>query len=336
MTLATNYLGLKLKSPLVVAAGPISRDISNLRKLEDSGAAAVVLKSLFEQEVEYQSGKLDFYLHYGAERFAESITYFPEISETVSPTPEEYLDYIREAKKAVDIPIIASLNGSTGEGWVEYATQIEQAGADALEMNLFYLQGLPQISGEHVELVYLNTLKLIRSRVRIPIAVKMAPYFSSVGNMMLRLSQAGANGLVLFNRFYQPDINVKEMSLYSRISLSAPEELLQTLRWIGIMYEKVDCSLAASGGIHHGVDVAKSILVGADVAMLYSALLKYGLEHLAKVREELEQFMEERGYSSVLEMRGALSQRHCETPEVYEQANYMKDLAPYGPTSTLE
>lgn len=335
MDLTTTYMGLKLTSPLVPSASPLSESIDAIRKMEDHGAGAVVLWSLFEEQIRHQAEKLEYYLHYGADRWAESLSYVPEVDDFVLG-PQEYLDHIEHAKQAVDIPIIASLNGVSNTGWIDYARQIEQAGADAIELNVYYIPALPELSAEHVENVYLSILKSVKATVAIPVAMKLSPFFSSVGNMMTRLDRAGADGLVLFNRFYQPDIDIDSLSVRPSLAYSTTFEMRLPLRWTAIMYDKVSASLAATTGIYSGTDVMKMILAGADVTMVCSCLMKYGVEHLANIRDEFTHVAELKGYGSVEQMKGVMSQKDCPDPAAFERANYMKTLTSYGLTSTFE
>lgn len=335
MDLSTTYMGLELASPLVVSSGPMSRTIDTIRRMADSGAAAVVLWSLFEEQLRHDADELEHYLRYGADRWAESLTYFPEVSD-FHLGPEEYLHHIAKAVEAVDIPIIASLNGVSPAGWTSYAREMQQAGAAALELNVYYIPALPELTAEHVESMYLDILKAVKSHVTIPVAMKLSPFFSSPGNMMLRLDQAGADALVLFNRFYQPDLDVEELSVKPSLTLSTPFEMRLPLRWIAIMYGQMGASLAATTGIYTAIDVVKMIMAGADATMMCSALLKHGPEHLAKVRTGLEEFMDRAGYESVAKMKGILSQKHCDEPAAFERANYMKVLNTYGLTATFE
>ncbi len=335
MDLSTTYMGLKLASPLVVAAGPLSRSIETIKKMADCGASAVVLWSLFEEQIEHEARQLEHYLQYGTERFAESLTYFPQAHE-FHFAPEQYLEHIAKAKQAVGIPIIASLNGISDSGWIDYAGKMAQAGADALELNVYYIPALPQLTGQQVEEVYLDVLRGVKGSVSIPVAMKLSPFFSSVGNMMTRLDAAGADAMVLFNRFYQPDLDLENLSVEPKLELSTPGENRLPLRWIAIMYGKLKSSLAASTGIHTAADVAKMILAGADVTMLCSALLQRGPEHLTTVRDGLVEFMQQKGYESVAQMKGVLSQAKCAEPAAFERANYMKTLQSFGPTATFE
>jgi len=303
--------------------------------MEDAGAGAVVLWSLFEEQVRHEARELDYYLQYGAERFAESLSYFPK-AEDYRLGPEEYLAHIERTKKAVDIPVIASLNGVSAGGWTSCAHEMEQAGADALEVNVYFLPTDPRVTAERVEDVYVSVLAAVKSAVRVPVAMKLSPYFSSLPNLVARLDEAGADGLVLFNRFYQPDILLDEMEVAPSLELSTSAETRLPLRWVAILHGRVRASLAASGGVATGRDAAKLILAGADVTMMCSALLRDGVGHLAVVRDELVRVMESKDYASVAEMRGVLSQKSCPEPAAFERANYMKALQSYGKTATRE
>jgi len=335
MDLTTNYMGMKLRNPLIASASPLSARIDAIRQMEDAGSAAIVLHSLFEEQVAHEADELEHYLQYGADRFAESLTYYPDVGE-FRLGPEEYLDHIRLAKEAVDIPIIGSLNGISAKGWVAYAAKMQQAGADAVELNVYYLPTDPKLIGAEVEDVYVSILRSVKEQVSIPLAMKLSPYLSATANMLSRLDEAGADGLVLFNRFYQPDVDVDNLAIAPSLLLSQPFESRLAMRWIAIMYGKLHASLVATGGIHSGRDAAKMILVGADVAMMTSAVLKNGTGHFRTVLAELAEVMERKGYESVAQMRGVLSQEHCAEPAAFERANYMKTLASYGKTATLE
>jgi dihydroorotate dehydrogenase (fumarate) len=335
MDLSTNYLGLKLASPLVPSASPLSHDLSAVRQMEDNGASAVVLWSLFEEQVHHEASELEHYLSYGAERFPESITYFPNPPK-FHLAPEEYLEHIRRARKAVDIPIIGSLNGTTGGGWISCAKQMQEAGASAIELNVYYLPTEPGIEGRSVEQLYIDILREVKSSVTIPVAMKLSPYFSSLHDMAQRLEQAGANGLVLFNRFYQPDIDIHKLETVENLSLSTTADMRLPLRWIAILYGRHNLSLAATSGIYSGLDVAKMVMAGADVTMMCSALLCRGISHLSSVKFELERFMESMGYDSLSQMKGILSHKTSGAGTDFERTNYMGTLNTYGWTATLE
>jgi dihydroorotate dehydrogenase (fumarate) len=335
MDLSTTYMRMKLANPLVVSASPMSMDLDSLRKMEDSGAAAVVLGSLFEEQVSHEAGELEFYLQYGADRWAESLTYFPR-QQDYKLGPEEYLDHIAAAKKALGIPLIASLNGLSGGGWISYAKKIQQAGADAIELNVYFIPTDPNVSGPRVEEAHLAALQAVRSSVSIPVAMKLSPFFSSIASMAGRLASAGADALVLFNRFYQPDIDIENLQARPALVLSTSAEMRLPLRWIAILHGRVRASLAATTGIHTAADVAKMILAGADATMMCSALLEKGIDHLATVRAGLVEIMEAKEYESIEQMKGVLSLRNCPEPAAFERANYMKTLQSFGWTPTRE
>ncbi|MBZ5682670.1 MAG: dihydroorotate dehydrogenase-like protein [Acidobacteriia bacterium] len=323
MDLRTAYLGLALRSPLVVSASPLSREVDGIRRAEDAGASAVVLYSLFEEQLHQEQSDLEYHLNAGTESFAESLTYFPQPSE-FQTGPEGYLDHIRKAKAAVDIPVIASLNGSTMGGWTEFAREIERAGADAIECNIYFIPTDPQRSSADVEKVYVEILQAVKSAVSIPIAVKLSPFFSNMANMAQRLDEAGANGLVLFNRFYQPDIDLEELELRPNVLLSTPQALRLPLTWIGILYGRVRASLAATSGVHGADDVIKLLMVGANVTMLCSSLMRNGINHLRHIEREVREWMEAHEYESVVQMQGSMSQLRCPDPGAFERAQYMR------------
>jgi len=329
MDLSTDYMGLKLASPLVPSASPLSRDLDNIRKMADQGAAAVVLWSLFEEQIEHEAAELDHYLQYGTEMFAEAITYFPQ-PQQYELGPDAYLQHITQAKKAVDIPIIASLNGVSAKGWTSYARRMQDAGADALELNVYYIPTDPALTSARVEQVYFDVLAAVKSTVSVPVAMKLSPYFSSTAAMLKRLDEAGADALVMFNRFYQPDIDTHELEVRPGLVLSTSADSRLPLRWVAIMYGKLRASLAATGGIHTADDAAQMILAGADVTMMCAALLTNGIEHLAAVRDGLVDYMKQKGYESVGQMKGILSQQKCPEPSAFERANYMKSLRSFG------
>jgi len=328
MDLETTYLTLKLRSPLVPSASPLSQEIANLRAMEDAGAGAVVLHSLFEEQIEQEGRTLRHYMAQGLESYAESLSYFPEPKE-FRYGPDEYLEHLRRAKAAVGIPVIASLNGSTPGGWISYAHKMQEAGADALELNLYAIPADLDIHSHEVEDRHLDVVDEVRRTIAIPLAVKIGPYFSTPAGMAARLGKAGADGLVLFNRFYQPDIDLAELEVRPQVHLSTPDELLLRLRWIAILHGRVPLSLAATGGVHSHEDVLKALLVGADVTMMCSALLRRGIRHLSDVRADLVRWMEEREYASVEQLKGSMSQRSCHDPTAFERASYMKALTGY-------
>ena len=325
MDLTTVYMGLDLANPIVAAASPLTEEIDTIKELEDAGAGATVLFSLFEEQIEHEADELEFYLHHGTERFAESLTYFPDLGD-YRLGAEDYLDHVRKVKEAVGIPIIASLNGISTGGWIRYAEEVQQAGADAIELNVYYIPTDPALNSQRVEQVYLDVLKAVKEHVSIPVAMKLSPFFSSMVNMMTRLDEGGADGLVLFNRFYQPDIDLATMEVAPTLLLSEPWESRLPLRWIAILHGKVRASLAATTGIQTAEDVMKMLLAGADVTMLCSVLLREGARHLKDIREGLIQLMAEKGYDSVSQLKGTLSQQNCAEPAAFERANYIKML----------
>jgi dihydroorotate dehydrogenase (fumarate) len=323
MDLSTNYLGLKLRTPLVPSASPLSQEIDSIRRLEDVGASAVVLYSLFEEQLRQETLELDHHLSAGTESFPESLTFFPQPA-SFHLGPDGYLNHIRKAKEAVSIPVIASLNGATVGGWTDYARQMEQAGADALECNIYSIPTGLDTTAAEVEQTYLDILTAVRSAVSIPVAVKLSPFFSSMANMATRLDKAGANGLVLFNRFYQPDIDLDELEIKPNVLLSTPQALRLPLTWIGILYGKVKTSLAATSGVHGPEDVIKLLMVGADVTMLCSTLLRNGISHLRYIEHGLAEWMDKHEYESVSQMKGSMSQLRCPDPTAFERAQYMR------------
>lgn len=331
MDLSTTYLGLKLPHPIVASSSPMSHSLDGVRRLEDAGIAAVVLHSLFEEQLKAEAYELDFLTTQGSESFAEALSYFPEPDHYVLG-PDEYLKLISDAKKAVKIPVIASLNGVTPGGWIEYARDIQKAGADALELNIYFLPTDPFMNGELVERNYVEILKTVRSQVKIPVAVKLSPYFSSLANIARRLDEAGVNGLVMFNRFYQPDLDLEKLEVWPHVELSASAEIRLPLRWIAILYSRIKCSLAATSGIHTAEDVIKLVMAGADATMVCSALYQNGLGHVAKMRKDVEAWMEKHDYVSLSEMKGSMSQKSVAEPAAYERANYMKTIQSFHPT----
>ena len=330
MNLTTNYLGLLLKNPIVVSSSPLSHNVDSIRRLEDVGAAAVVMHSLFEEQISFDSYYLDYHLTQGTNSYAESLSYFPDM-QTYNVGPDEYLKLIRRAKEAVDIPIIGSLNGASIGGWTDYAALIEDAGADALELNIYYVPTNPEISGLEVERIYLDVVSAVKGVVSIPLAVKLSPFFSSNANMASRLAERGSNALVLFNRFYQPDFDLENMEVAPRLVLSNSNEVRLPLRWVAILYGRVLADLAITSGIHTSQDVIKGLLAGAKVTMMASELLQRGIRRVREVRDELLNWMSEHEYQSVAQMIGAMSQQHCAEPAAFERANYMKMLQSYRP-----
>jgi len=321
--LRTTYLGLVLNSPLVVSASPLSRDIDGICQLEAAGASAVVLYSLFEEQLRQEEVDLEYHLNAGTESFAESLTYFPQPSE-FQTGPEGYLDHIRKAKSSVTIPIIASLNGSTMSGWTKFAAEVERAGADAIELNIYSIPTDPNQTADDVEKTYLEIVRAVKSVVKVPVAVKLSPFFSNMANMAHRLDEAGANGLVLFNRFYQPDIDLEDLEIRPNVLLSTPQALRLPLTWVGILFGRVKASLAATGGVHAAEDVIKLLMVGSSVTMMCSSLMRHGINHIRHVEREVRDWMEEHEYESVLQMQGSMSQLRCPDPQAFERAQYMR------------
>jgi dihydroorotate dehydrogenase (fumarate) len=331
MNLKAEYMGLKLRTPLVVSAcQPLSEEIDNIQRMEDAGASAVVLYSVFEEQLMLERYELNHHLTAGTESFPESLTYFPEPRE-FRLGPEEYLEHIRKAKEAVDIPIIASLNGASVGGWTGFAKQMEQAGADALELNVYFIPTDMNMTGAEVEQTYIDILKAVKSAVTIPVAIKLSPFFSNLANMALRLDDAGADALVLCNRFYQPDIDLETLEVKPQVLLSTPQAIRIPLRWIAILCGRIQAGLAATSGIHTGQDVVKMLMVGASVTMLCSVLLQRGIDHIRVVEQELAQWMEEHEYESVRQMQGSMCQYLCPNPSAFERAQYMRALTSYKP-----
>jgi len=327
MDLSTTYLGLQLKNPLVPSSSPLMRKVDSIKRMEDAGAAAVVLHSLFEEEIRQASHEFDHYLNYGAESYWEALSYFPEVDLRIGP--DSYLNHVRKVKAAVSIPVIASLNGVSTGGWIDYAKKIEDAGADALELNTYYLAAEPDQAGADVEQMYLDLVAELKASVHIPIAIKLGHQFSAFANMARRLDQAGANGLVLFNRFYEPDYDLESLEIVPDVRLSTPHELRIRLRWVAILCGRVKADLALTGGVHDAADVIKAVMAGAKVAMTTSALLQHGIPYLGTMLRDLTTWMEEHEYESVQQMHGSMSQRAVAQPAALERANYMHVLRSY-------
>jgi dihydroorotate dehydrogenase (fumarate) len=325
MNLSTTYLGLQLKNPLVPSASPLSQKLDGIRRLEDAGASAIVLYSLFEEEIEGESHLLDHYLNVGTESTAEALSYFPDMTR-YNVGPDAYLRHINNAKRAVDIPIIGSLNGVSVGGWVNYARQIQEAGADALELNIYYVPTDLHTSAISVEERYLDIVRAVKTQVSIPVAVKVGPYFSSFANMAWRLANAGADGLVLFNRFYQPDFDLEQLRVTPNLILSTSQELRLPLRWLAILYGRVPVDLALTTGVHTDEDVLKGLMAGAKVTMMASELLHNGINRIGEILDGVQMWMEEHEYDSVKQMQGSMSQLHVADPAAFVRANYMKEL----------
>jgi dihydroorotate dehydrogenase (fumarate) len=330
MDLTTRYMGLNLRTPLVPSASPLSNELDNIKRMEDAGASAVVLHSLFEEQVRNEQDTVQYHLMYGTDSFPESLTFFPKPSEFISG-PEEYLGEIRNAKEAVHIPIIASLNGAALGGWVDYAKKIQQAGADALELNVYSIPTELDRTSEEIEQNYIDIVKAVKSVVGIPVAVKLSPFFSNMANMAKRLDHAGANALVLFNRFYQPDINLENLEVQTHINLSTPQEMRLPLRWLAILYGRIKADLAATSGIQSAEDALKMLMVGADITMLCSVLLTKGLDVIREIEAEMSQWLSAHDYQSVRQLQGTMSQKYCADPGAFERAQYMRAIMSHKP-----
>lgn len=323
--LSTRYLGLELKNPLAVASCSLTESAESLRRLEEAGAAAVVLPSLFEEQIEFEEVELSNVQDRGTESFAEALSYFPEPQEYRTGC-DRYLELIGQAKQSLSIPVIASLNGVSRGGWIRYAQLIQEAGADALELNVYLIAADLAVSGQQIESQYLELVSAVRESISIPLSVKIGPYFSSPAHMASQLSEAGADGLVLFNRFFQPDIDLDDVSIAPKLVLSSRHELLLALRWIAILKGRVKASLALTGGVHGAKGLLKGLLVGADVAMVASVLYRKGPDEIGKILADLRGWMEKRGYDSIEQLKGSMSQRNCDDPAAFERGNYMKAL----------
>ena len=328
MDLTTGYLGLKLKNPLVASASPLTSDLGNLRRLEDCGAAAVVLPSIFEEQIEAEEAESERLTTFRGESFPEALSYFPATI-GYSTGPQCYLENLRRAREAIAIPVIASLNGISRSGWCDYARLVEQAGASAIELNAYFVPSDLSLTGAEVEHLYLDLLRSVKSAVSIPIAVKLSPYFSAPGRMAIALAEAGADGLVFFNRFYQPDIDLTALRLQRDIELSRPAEIRLPLLWIGVLAGNMRASLAASSGVDSVKEVVKYLLVGADVVMTTAALLRYGLEHMATLVEDSRDWLAAREIDSVARIRGRMRRGALNDPTAFDRANYIQVLQSY-------
>lgn len=328
MDISTSYLGLDLKNPIVPSSSPLTCELDSVKKLEDAGAAALVMHSFFEEQIQFEAEELDHFLLHGTDSCAEAISYFPE-ADDYRLGPEEYLEQIRKIKKTVDIPVIASLNGVSTGGWIDYAKKMQDAGADAIELNVYFLPTDLNKSSADIEQVYVDVAKAVKSSVIIPVALKLSPFFTNVVNISNRLVSAGADGLVLFNRFYQPDIDIEKLEVEPNLKLSKAREKRLPLRWIAILYGRIQADLAHTTGIYTATDVIKSVMAGANVTMMCSALLKHGENHIADVLKDTVEWMEEHEYESIAQMRGSMSQKNCPEPTAFERANYMKSLQSY-------
>ena len=325
MDLSTTYMGLALKNPIVPSSSPLSHNVDQIKRLEDAGASAVVMYSLFEEQIEQEMHLLDHYLERGSNSHSEAISYFPDM-QTYNVEPEAYINLIRKAKESVKIPIIGSLNGTSPGGWVQYARSMEQAGADAIEVNVYYVPTNPRIRGDQVEQRYVDILCDVKRTVRIPVSMKMNPFFSSQSYMAHRFVQSGAAGLVMFNRFYQPDFDIESLTVAPRLNLSSSEEMRLPLRWVAILYGRLPVDFAISTGVHTHDDVLKGLMAGAKVTMVASELLRNGLGRINELLSDVTNWMEEHEYESVKQMQGSLSQMNVTLPDAFERANYMKVL----------
>ena len=328
MDLSTTYMGMKLKNPIVPSASPLSRTVDMVKKLEDAGAAAVVVYSLFEEQITHDQNEFDHYMTSGTESFAEALNYFPAAND-YNMGPDQYLRHISNLKSAVEIPIIGSLNGVSAGGWLKYAKQIEEAGADGLELNVYYIPTNIEKDGAVIEEIYLRDLIKVKKELKIPVAMKLSPYFSSMSNMAKKLDAASADALVLFNRFYQPDLDIENLEVVPNLDLSNNWEMRLPLRWIAILHSRIKANLAATTGIHKYEDVLKMIMAGADITCMCSELLANGIGRISEVLKEVEQWMTEKEYESIEQMKGSMSQKSVADPAAFERANYMKALNNY-------
>jgi dihydroorotate dehydrogenase (fumarate) len=325
LDLTTSYLGLRLKNPLVASASPLSKKLETVRRIEDAGASALVMYSLFEEQITHDSYELDHYLERGTHSYAEALSYFPDVG-NYNLGPEPYLEHLHKIKQEVSIPVIGSLNGISSGGWVDYAHKIEQAGADALELNIYYLPTDPDLTGAELEEDYLQLVKDVRAKITLPIAVKLSPYFTALPNLVKRIVDAGADGLVLFNRFYQPDFDLEELEVIPNLILSTSHELRLPLRWIAILYGRIRADFALTSGVHTAQDVLKAMMAGANVAMMTSTLLENGVGRIMHILTDLQEWMEEHEYESIEQMRGSMSQQAVTEPAAFERANYIRAL----------
>ena len=327
--LTTTYLGLDLKNPLVVSASPLQKDLGNIRQMEDCGAAAIVMHSLFEEQIDLESREINRFMDQGTESYAESLSYLPDM-ETYNLGPEGYLEHLSRVKDSVGIPVIGSLNGASRGGWTRYARMMEEAGADAIELNTYYLETDPKITGAEVEQMYCDLVTDLRVSVKIPLAAKLSPMFSSMPNIARRLDQLGVNALVLFNRFYQPDFDLEKLEVVQSLVLSQPYELLPRLNWVAILFGHIAADLAVTGGVHSGRDVLKCMMAGARAAMTTSALLKNGIDHISAMVEEIRVWMEDHEYDSIRQMQGSMARQSVADTFAFERVNYMHVLSSYA------
>ncbi len=328
MDLRTRYMGMKLQHPIVASASPLSEDLGNIRRMEDAGAAAIVMFSLFEEQLKHEAAAMEHFMQYGTESFAEALSYFPEFDEYHAGS-ERYLELLHSASQAVDIPVIGSLNGITNEGWIDYAKNMQEAGASGIELNIYYIPADTTLSGREVEQRYVEILKRVKASVSIPVALKLGAYFSSFGHLAKQLDNAGADALVLFNRLWQPDFDIDRLEILHNLNLSNAMQIRLRLLWIALLYGRIKASLAATTGVQTHIEVIKYLMAGADVVMTTSALLRNGIEFLTVLRDGLKEWMEQKGYSSVAQMKGSMSQRNVADPTAFERANYIKILERY-------
>jgi dihydroorotate dehydrogenase (fumarate) len=326
--LSSVYLDLKLKNPVVVSSSPLQQDLDNIRRMEDAGAGAIVMHSLFEEQINIESRDLDRWLEQGTESYAESLSYLPDLG-SYNLGPEGYIEHLARAKKSVGSPVIGSLNGSSRGGWTRYARMMEEAGADAIELNTYYIATDPEVSGAEVEQRYCDLVAEVKSSVHVPLAVKLSPMFSSIAHMARRLDRAGADALVLFNRFYQPDFDLEALEVVRSLTLSRSMELLPRLSWVAILYGHIGADMAVTGGVHSGADVLKCMMAGARAAMMTSALLEHGIGHIKTVLADVQAWMEEHEYQSIRQMQGSMARRSVADPAAFERANYMQVLSGY-------
>jgi dihydroorotate dehydrogenase (fumarate) len=328
MDLRTTYMGLHLKNPVVASASPLSDSADKIKRMEDAGASAVVMFSIFEEQLRQESAVLDYALNSGTNSFAEALSYFPA-ADNYHVSPERYLKIIEKASRECGIPVLGSLNGITNEGWVSYAKSIQQAGAKGLELNIYWIPTDPRMTGTEVEQRILDIVKAVKGAVTIPVALKMSPFFSSIGNFATRVDQQGIDALVLFNRFYQPDFDIEEREVTPQLNLSTAYEIRLPLLWIALLHGRLKCSLGATRGVHSATEVIKYLMAGADAVMTTSALLQNGIDYLTTLINDLSTWMESHEYDSVSQMKGCMSHQHVEDPSAFERANYIKTLENY-------
>ena len=328
LDLSTKYLGLELKNPLVASSGPLCKDVGHILEMEDAGVSAVVLHSLFEEQINLESQELDRFLSKDTESFGEALSYFPDM-QSYNIGPEGYLEHLRKTKAAVDIPIIGSLNGVSTGGWIRYAKLIEEAGADALELNVYYMPADGDMTGSRVEQMYCDLVSHVKASIRIPVAVKLGPFFSSIPNICKRLDQCGVDGIVLFNRFYQPDFDLEALEVVPNLHLSTSNELLMRIHWVAVLFGHLKADMAITGGVHTAEDVVKAMMAGAKVSMMTSALLRHGPKYVEQLEESVLAWMELHEYQSIRQMQGSMSKRSVAEPAAFDRANYMRVLSSY-------